>query len=234
MRVLLTRARADAERSAATLAALGHTSVVSPVIHVVATGATLPAGRFDAIIATSAHAFSGIDAQTLALFRLYAVGERTNEAARAAGLTAPPTVANDARGLAEAIVERLRPSARLLYLAGRERKPDLETLLAQSGLCVTTVETYIAEPARALTDAAAHELAAGRIDIVLHYSRRSADLFVGLAKAAQVWRSASRPRHLALSADVAAPLLASGANVEIAAAPDEAHLLALLRGSRAR
>ena len=60
------------------------------------------------------------------------------------------------------------------------------------------------------------------IDAVLHYSRRSAERFVVVAG------NAGRMRHIAISADAAAPLLAQGWRVEIAASPDEDAMLGLL------
>ena len=85
MRILLTRAKADAERTATKLAARGHSVIISPVIEIVETQAAIPSGRFDAIIGTSAHAFTS-GTRMLANIPLYAVGERTREAALRAAL----------------------------------------------------------------------------------------------------------------------------------------------------
>ena len=69
MRILLTRPKADAERTAARLAALGHQTVISPVIEIVATGSALPGVFFDAMIATSRHAFASGHADAFAMCR---------------------------------------------------------------------------------------------------------------------------------------------------------------------
>src|ERR1700739_2874116 len=99
MHVLLTRAREDAERTAARLAELGHRSIISPVIEIVATGATLPEANFDAIVATSTHAFTPPQLKTLATIPLYVVGERTRQFARHAGWSAPIHVSENAAAL---------------------------------------------------------------------------------------------------------------------------------------
>jgi uroporphyrinogen-III synthase len=63
---------------------------------------------------------------------------------------------------------------------------------------------------------------------MLHYSLRSAETFLALVHAAKLAGAAAGIRHLCLSQQVAAPLLAAGFNVEIAARPNEDALFALL------
>jgi uroporphyrinogen-III synthase len=63
---------------------------------------------------------------------------------------------------------------------------------------------------------------------VLHYSRRSAELFIALAQRAELWSQATKLAHFAFSPDVAEPLAAAGARTKVATHPDEDHLLALL------
>ena len=80
-----------------------------------------------------------------------------------------------------------------------------------------------------LTADAGAELAAGRIDLVLHYSRRSARQFLAAATEAGLLPQALHPVHHCLAEPVAAVLREAGANtVEVAAQPDEKHLLSLL------
>ena len=71
-------------------------------------------------------------------------------------------------------------------------------------------------------------IVAANLDGVLHYSRRSAEGFVGAARQAGAFDAALRLTHYCLSEVVAAPLRAAGATVRIAAHPDEESLLALL------
>jgi len=60
---------------------------------------------------------------------------------------------------------------------------------------------------------------------VLHYSRRSCEIFLKLAQSMAL---AVPPRHLCLSYDVAEPLKRLGLAPEIAQTPHEKALLALL------
>ena len=230
MRVLVTRAEPDAERTAAALAKLGHEAVPAPVTVIRRTGAALPGGRYDALAATSHHAFAGDDGVERWL-PVFAVGSRTGAAARAAGFKDVRVGAGDAAGLADLLRLTLPRPARLLYLAGCDRKPVLEEALAAAGYGIETVEVYAAEPAEAWPGAAIAALSSGDVDAALHYSRRSVDLALALAARQGLEKSVLRLRHLCLSADAAEPLLGRGAAVRIAERPDEEALLALLAGA---
>ena len=142
-KVALFRAREDAARSAEALAAIGFDAVVLPVIETRALAFTPSRSRYDAVLATSAKAFLA-DAPVDRSAPLYGVGERTAQAAIAAGwrLAAPP--APDADSLAALIRARVAPGATLLYLAGRDRKPGLEQALA-GAYALEVVEAYAAE-----------------------------------------------------------------------------------------
>lgn len=227
MRILLTRAKFDAERTAARLAELGHHSILSPVIEIVATGAALPDGPFDALIATSAHALTG-GARALTNIPVYAVGERTREAAERAGWSASIHVNGNAKALIADLRDHSPRARRALYLAGRHRKPDIEAAARDLGLDLAVIETYAACEATALTQGAEDALRKGEIDAALHYSRRSAEIFIALAQGAQLWPQAAKIRHFALSTDVAEPLRAAGTQTHVSAHPDEDRLLAAL------
>ncbi len=230
MRVLVTRAQEDAARTAARLRELGHEPILSPVLHVAPTGAALPHEVFDAVLATSAHAFEGVGTPPHAWegAALLVVGARTAERARAAGFGEAEAVAPDVVTLLAAMDERFPEPFRFLYLAGRDRKSDLETGLRARGHEVVIVETYEAQAAPAFTVEARAALEAGAVDAALHYSRRSAVLFCRLVVEAGLEAPAAKAVHLAISADAAAPLQARGWPARIAATPEEEALLALL------
>jgi uroporphyrinogen-III synthase len=228
MRILLTRAKTDAERTAARLAVLGHAPVLSPVIQIERTDAKLPAGDFDAIIATSANAFSSGDVRSLTSISLYAVGERTRDAAERAGWAAPIEIAENAQALIAQLRAESSPPQHVLYLAGRDRNPDIEAAAQEIALDLTIMETYVAREIASLSEAAQHALRSDELDAALHYSRRSAEFFITATERANLQAQARRLRHFALSQDVAEPLIAAGARVDVAAHPDEDHLFALL------
>ena len=217
--------------TADTLRAAGHEVMLSPVIEIVALEATWPSGVVDAALATSANAFVvpgvGPAPEARRLMPLYLVGERTVERARERGFEGAAIVAGNAAALSLAFGTLAHKPRRLVYLAGRDRKPDIEAALADAGQAPELLEVYRAQAADALSDAAETAIRAQEIDAVLHYSRRSATLFAGLASGRGL--DISSLRHLCLSEDVAAPLHERGLpHVEIAGAPNEAALLQLL------
>jgi uroporphyrinogen-III synthase len=186
MRLLLTRAKADAERTAMRLASFGHTSIISPVIEIVHTDATLPRGRFDAVIATSAHALTN-RMGSLTNIPLFVVGDRTREAARRVDWRAPIHVGEDAKALMAHLHLDSPDTRTVLYLAGGHRKPDIEAVAREIGLELKIVEIYVAREMPSLSEDAERTLRTGALDGVLHYSRRSAELFIALAQRAELW-----------------------------------------------
>ena len=85
-RVLVLRAREDAERTASRLRAMGFTPLISPVLEIVGTGAAIPRGPFDAVLATSAKGLEFcVEPGGLRTLPLNAVGARTVQIARELG-----------------------------------------------------------------------------------------------------------------------------------------------------
>lgn len=230
MRVLVLRPMVAAARTQDVLARLGHEVIAAPLLIYKPKGAPPPLGAFDAMLATSAQAFAGFQSDgNLAALPLYVVGARTAQAAIEAGLRAPECVAPDAKALAQVIAQSLRPPANLLYLAGVERKPDLEKSLAAAGFSVIPWIVYDAQPASVLPDEIAQALRAGEVDAAMHYSRRSAEIFCALIAQANLGEAAKRLRHVAISADCAQGLSELGAvEICVAAKPDESAMAALL------
>jgi uroporphyrinogen-III synthase len=130
--------------------------------------------------------------------------------------------------LARLVAARMQPAAPLLYLAGEDRSGDLAGDLRTRGFAVETAIIYRAVAASNLPPEAADALAGG-IDGVLHFSRRSAEVFVEAARAAGVLESALQAVHFCLSAPIAEPLARAGAaDIRVAERPNEAVLLALI------
>ena len=231
MRVLVTRPAREGHDTTRELGARGHEVVLSPVLGVAPTGAVLPPGRFDAAVATSAQAIEALTpAQVEALIGvpLHVVGRRTAAAARARGLASPVSVAADGVELAQTLREAGMSSRNVLYLAGRHRKSAIEAACAKLDCQLFVVEIYEAQPAASLTDEAVEALRGGRIDAVLHFSRRSAEVFLGLADAAGLIERLQNVRHVCISADAAQPLRPSCMPVVLAASPDALSLFATL------
>jgi uroporphyrinogen-III synthase len=227
LRVALTRPIADAGRSAEALRARGFEPVFAPVMQLGATGAELPPEKFDAVLATSANAFAFLSADaraSLSPLKLYVTGERTAGAASAAGLGEPDAVGADALMLATLLVAQLPRASRLLYLAARDRKKDLELMLSAAGHRVVAAEVYVAKARVAWS---AFEVQAFlTCDAMLHYSRRSAELAIGLAGRGGVADHFHAILHVCISTDAAEPLRSIGAKrIVVAAGAQESLLL---------
>jgi uroporphyrinogen-III synthase len=233
VRILLTRPEADSARTAAALRARGHEPVIAPLLEIeILPDADLGAGPWTAILLTSANAVRAIAAQhrrdALRDVAVFTVGERTAQAMREVGFGDVTSAGGNVTDLAKLVAARLKPQARLLYLAGEERSGDLAGLLRAQDFAVETVMVYRAVATQTLPRQAAAALATG-IDGVLHFSRRSAEAYLEAARNSGLLEVAlMTPVHICLSARVAEPLSRAGAaTVRIAARPDEAGLLEL-------
>jgi uroporphyrinogen-III synthase len=225
-RVALFRARKDANPSAARLRRLGFSVACLPAIEIAVKPIRPLRTDYDAIVATSEKAlharWSGRTSPPL-----YVVGARTGRAAKAQGwrLGSPP--ASDTERLIKALSAALKPGARVLYLAGRDRKDAIEAALG-GAFALEVVEAYAAEAREAWSPREAAALAS--CVAALHYSRRSASLAAALAKAVGAEEPFLELEHVCLSRDVAEPLLAIGTTrVAVAETPDEASLFRTLR-----
>jgi uroporphyrinogen-III synthase len=228
MRVLVTRASEDAERTARKLAALGHEPLIAPLLRIVPTGNSVPDVLYDAVVVTSAHAAKASALHVASTIPVFAVGERTANALRAAGFVSVMAAKGDAGSLSLLIRKRFRLPCTLLHVAGRHRKEEPEASLRADGFDVIAWEAYEAEAVESLPDPAVEAFQSSQIGAVLHYSRRSADLFVRLADQVGLRAAILECPHLCLSADVAVPLQAAGACTRVADQPNEEALLELL------
>ena len=230
MRVVVTRPQADSERTAAALEVLGHEVLVAPLMRVELVAIDL-AGTWSAIVITSANALPAIPATAdgVKTLPVFAVGDRSAEAARRAGFAEVSSANGDIKDLVRLVAARAAGAkAPLLYLAGEDRSGDLVAQLAAHGIDVEMKIVYriVAEVFPPVLAAA---LESGDVDAVLHFSRRSAELFVEGARSSGVAGPAEDVRHLCLSSQVAEPL-AGASRIAVAARPEEAALVALLRG----
>ncbi len=228
MRVLVLRPDDGARRTIARLNELGHEAISSPVLETAATNEAAPAGPFDGLVATSAQAFRQMEAPALQPFMqipLFCVGARTAAAAREAGFRDIRIEARDAAQLAGAIAQA-PPLKRLLYLAGRDRKPGLEKALQDCGVQIAPWVIYEARAVASLGDEALDALRNGRVDAAFHFSRRSASIFYNLISAADLANEARALLHVCISTDAAEGLRGlSPPHVRVADAPDEARMI---------
>ena len=244
MAVLVTRPQPDADATAAALRARGLEVMSAPMLRLEPLPFHEDDTPYGAVIVTSANALRAIDGQldgsALLKLQLFAVGEHTAEAARQAGFTKVIAGGGDASALGDAIVERakarkLKKKNPLLYLAGADLARDLAAELGEKGFSVVTQTTYRMTPAKTLPREVCEAFAAGGIEAVLHYSRRSARAFLDAARDGGVEITALALPQCCISPAVAAVFREAGAaQVAVAETPDEKALFeALNRALRA-
>lgn len=231
MRVVVTRPQRDSERTAALLRARGHDVLVASLMRVEPLAADL-AGTWSAIIVTSANAPDAIAGnpvrEALTRLPLFAVGQRSADAARQAGFVNVNPADGDVRDLMRMLIaQRAGTNAPLLYLAGEDRAADLPAELSARGIAAEMRVVYRVVTAP-FPPALIEALQAGAVDAVMHFSRRSADNYLAGASKAGISGPAMAVRHLCLSAQVAEPLVGAS-QIAVAARPDEAALVELLQ-----
>ena len=240
MKALVTRPRADALALAEALAARGIEAVIEPLLTIrpdPEAGALLDAalGGAQALLFTSANGvrvFAGASARRdLAVF---AVGDATARAAKAAGFAQVESAQGAVAELAKLASARLKPEAGyLLHPAAGQVAGDLAGDLAKAGFRVRRAVIYESLPVAGLSAETAALLRRGGIGAALFFSPRAASSFVRLAGEAGLTDSLAKTAAVALSAEVAAALRGlAWRRIAVAESPTESSLLAALERCR--
>jgi uroporphyrinogen-III synthase len=232
MRILVTRPEPDAARTAAKLRAAGHEVAVDSLLTIEAIAFEPPRGEYAALAVTSANALRAVgESPAISRFKslpLFALGMHTANAARLAGFVRIEAAGGDAGALGGALARKLPANSRVLYLAGEDRARDLAALTASAKIAIETLVVYRAKAVEHLREATVEKLRARAFDAALHFSPRSAETLIALARKAGCESALRSLRHLCLSDAVGAVLLEAGARAEIAPRPEEEALLSLL------
>jgi uroporphyrinogen-III synthase len=193
---------------------------------------------FGAVVVTSANALRALADQpvqaALLDLPLFAVGDKTAQVARDLGFAKVLSADGDAAALRELLTESsksklLNKNRPLLYLAGADLARDLAGELGARGFTVVTQTTYRMVPVADLPDDVSAAFMAGKVEAVLHYSRRSARAFFQAAGLSGVEIAALAVPHYCLSAAVGTIAHDAGATqVVVAQSPDENALFAAL------
>jgi len=233
MTILVTRPQPDNETTGASLRARGFDVLLAPMLRFEPVALLEDEDAdYAAIIVTSANALRAIEPQLPGhrwlKLPLLTVGDRTAAAARRAGFSKIISAAGDSQDLRELILAKARGKKRefgrgpLLYLAGADLSRDLAGELGEHGLTVVTRTTYRMVASSDLPPEALEAIAANQVQAVLHYSARSARVFVDAVRAAGVEISALAVPQCCISANVATVLREAGASrVALASSPDE-------------
>jgi len=239
MAILVTRPLPDGETTVVALRAKGFDALLAPMLRFEPIAFHDDRDvKYGAVIVTSANALRAIETSLqdspLLKLPLFAVGERTAQAARAAGFANVISADSDASGLRDRILASVKAKALkktnpLLYLAGADLARDLPGELGERGFTVVTQTTYRMVPVAHLPEETRNAFAADKLEAVLHYSRRSARAFIEAARAAGVEISALSLPQYCLSPGIATVLRDAGAaQVIVASSPDESALFGAL------
>lgn len=229
MRIWVTRASPGAEATAARLTEIGHQPLAAPLLVTrPIAGARLDFRGVGALAFTSANAIAAfaarypLGARSLPVF---AVGDTTAAAARAAGFMEVASADGDVHALADLIVrERAAFRGSLLHPAAAEPAGDLAGALAAAGVEAVSTPIYETVEAATIPPPAAAALVEEALDAVLLHSPKASRALVRLTSGL-----AADLRAFALSEACAAPLRAAGfESVTVSRHPAEADLLALL------
>lgn len=217
--VLILRPREEARRTAPKVAELGLVAVVDPLFHLESINWEPPdASQFDSLLLTSANAvtFAGPALQEFAQLPVLAVGDKTADAARKAGLTVAET---GTAGVAE-LINQLPDNRylRILRLTGKDHmaiNPEDREIVSR--------KVY---QARALPLGAEARKALANGCAVLLYSTRAAQIVESEMRSVKI--SPGPNQIFALSDNIAASLTMAWKGVHVAAHPTEDALLSLL------
>lgn len=232
MRVLVTRPQDDAQETAARLAALGHEAIVAPLIAVkFIEGPNVDLSDIQAFLATSSNGVRALARRSGdRALPLFAVGRQTARTARALGFAQVNDADGNAIALANLVSRVLRPQdGVLLHAAAREAPGAFAEALSAGGFRIRSEALYETPAASRLPPVAADALRTRRLDAVLFFSARTAEVFPLCAAEAGLASACSHVRAFCISqacADALSPL--GFAEVRVAAAPNQDALLALL------
>lgn len=229
MRVLVTRPEADAAPLAEALAARGHSVVIEPLLAIVARpDAAVDLAGVQALALTSANGARILAERTARRdLPVFAVGDATAAAVRAAGFSDVASAGGDVADLAALMASRLDPSAGAVFHAAANRPAgDLKGRLEAAGFAVRRVALYDAVPRRAFSPTTDAALRDGRIDAVLFFSPRTGKTFVRLLSESGLTAHCGRIAAVCLSAAVAEEIeQLPWRALRIAAQPTQAALL---------
>lgn len=187
MAILVTRPQPDNTSTAVALRARGIEVLAAPMLRFEKVMLSIDADAdFGAVVVTSANALRALADQpvqaTLLHLPLFVVGDKTAQAARDLGFAKIVSADGDAAALRELLTESARRKVLnkdrpLLYLAGADLARDLAGELGARGFTVVTQTTYRMMPVADLPNDVSDAFVAGKVEAVLHYSRRSARAF---------------------------------------------------------
>ncbi len=230
MRVLILRPKLDSEQTAKLLEMRGHGAIIAPLINIEPLNFCMNyRSETAATFATSANAFRYLPnnfPDVLKTLPCITVGTNTSEAAKKAGFSNVTAALGDAKSLVKMIASDIVSPSNLLYLTGQPRKPDLEKNLKLLNYNVISCENYEAVTVKHLPETAIKAVEQG-VDVILHFSRRSAQIAMVLFEEANLMHKIQTVKHICLSENIAGALR-NCQHVYVAPKPKQTAMLNLI------
>lgn len=224
LRVAVTRALPEAQRTAERLRALGTEPVLAPLLTITPCAYNTSVAGAQALLFTSANGVRAFpDVRGAGDCVVLTVGDATAEAARAAGFQDVRSADGDVVALAALAKAQLDPQAgKLIHIGGEHVAGDLAGELRAAGFDVERRVAYSARAASVLPQALRQP-----VDLILFHSARAAETFVALGAP-----GAARLTAACLSPAVAAAASkAQWRSIVVSPAPrEDLFLAAALRG----
>lgn len=177
LRVAITRAQPEAEKTAARVRAYGAEAIAAPLLTIAPRAFDTDLTGAQALLFTSANGVRAFAAQAGATnLPALTVGDATADAARAAGFADVRSADGDSEKLAAFAAATLDPRAgRVLHISGAHVAGDIVAALTASGFAAERRVAYEAVAALELPEALR-----GPVDIVLFHSVRAAEIHASL------------------------------------------------------
>ncbi|MBZ0215608.1 MAG: uroporphyrinogen-III synthase [Fimbriimonadaceae bacterium] len=209
MRLLVTRPERDGPATTARLQSMGHEAVLEPLLGIRYLDFPNPDSTgIQALIATSANGIRALaDKNIVKMFEhlpILTIGEASAEAARQSGFKHVLICGGTLSALAQDVPKHLQPeNGKILYLAGRARSGDLVGLLAEHGFSTEMAVLYEAVPVARFSETTRSLIRENKLDGVLHFSARTAGIYLDLIEAEGLREQAASHIHFCLSQQVA-------------------------------
>ena len=202
MRILVTRPGEDGIALAELLNVSGIDSIVDPLMSIQQIhGPQLKLEGVQALLLTSANGVRAlVNRSSRRDIPIYAVGEATATTARKFGFSQVHSADGNVDMLVDLVENILKPEdGSLLHIAGSSIAGDLIKSLSNSGFQCSRVILYKTNNSRRLLDSTIADIKQNKIDAVMLYSPRSAEIFVNLIRKARLVRSCQKIILICLS-----------------------------------
>ncbi|MGY8999281.1 MAG: uroporphyrinogen-III synthase [Rhodospirillales bacterium] len=238
MRVLVTRPGEDGTALAKILIAHGFETIIEPLLTIKQTkGPALELSNTQALLLSSANGVRALAQRTdRRNIPIYAVGDATATTAKGIGFTQVHSAVGNVESLVDLVIKMLKPTkGPLIHIAGSAVAGNLIKLIKAAGFECRREILYEAIAERSLMASSIAAIKDNRIDVVMLYSPRSAEIFVKLIRKARLVRSCQKVIALCLSTAVADKIgELNWYDIRVAAKPNQDSLLEIITELSAR